>query len=177
MTILPDHEIAARIRAGTLRIEPWLPDSLQPSSVDLHLGPVLLVDTPDGFREHRLDDDGPYGMYPGDCILAATLECVTVPPDLVAVLVGKSSLARLFLETEAAGYVDPGWHGRLTVELVKRGHRPVGLSYGMSICQIRFETMLAPATRPYGTPGVGSRYQNSLGPVPSYLDAGKGGHP
>ncbi len=173
--ILPDHEIGARVNSGSIRIVPWCPAALQPSSVDLRLGPILLLATPDGWREHRLDEAGPLYVYQHQFLLGATLEYVVVPPDLVAVLAGKSSIARQGLQVEAAGYVDPGWRGCLTLELHHTSPVPVHLSHGMHICQIRFEALVSAAARPYGAPGLGSRYQGSIGPTPSRAQHCEGG--
>ena len=66
----------------------------------------------------RVEDDEPFILHPGEFVLGQTIEWVELPDDLVARLEGKSSLARLGLQVHAtAGFVDPGWRGRLTLEL------------------------------------------------------------
>jgi len=93
---------------------------------------------------------------------------VTLPDDLVARVDGKSSLGRLGLLVHAtAGYVDPGWTGKLTLELSNQSQMPIALYYGMKIAQISFLRMSTAVERPYGSPGLGSKYQGQTGPTPS----------
>jgi deoxycytidine triphosphate deaminase len=129
------------------------------------LGPVA-------HRDHHLLDDGPYTLGPDAFILAATLEWVEIPRDLVGILVGKSTLARLGLCVEDAGYIDPGFRGNVTLEMSNRASRPVVLTNGMPIAQIRFEPLMGPCLRPYGSDGLGSHYQDSHGVVPARIGAG-----
>lgn len=166
MTILSDRDIHDRQVTDTL-ITPLGDGCLQPSSVDLRLGPKLLIATPDGFREHHLSDDGPYRLHQHTFLLAATLEWVEVPSDLVGVLVGKSSRAREGIQVEAAGFVDSGWRGNLTLEITNLSPMKVELQLGMKIAQIRFEMLSSPSLLPYGSDGLGSHYQGSRGPVES----------
>lgn len=164
--ILSDSAIHYAMRTKHLVITPLGDNCVQPSSVDLRLGPKLLIATPDGFREHHLSDDGPYRLHQHTFLLAATLEWVEVPTNLVGVLVGKSSRAREGIQVEAAGYVDPGWKGNLTLEIVMLSPQPTVLTLGMRIAQIRFEPLSEPCLKPYGSDGVG-HYQHSHGPVMS----------
>ena len=91
-----------------------------------------------------------------------------MPDDIVARLEGKSSLGRLgLLIHSTAGYVDPGWDGTLTLELSNVANLPIVLTPGMPIGQISFTQMTTPVDRPYGTPGLGSRYQGQIDPTPS----------
>jgi len=165
MAVLSDRELHARQASDTL-VFPLGPDCIQPSSIDLRLGAELLIATPDGFRKHHLSDDGPFRLHQHTFLLASTLEWVEVPHDLVGVLVGKSSRAREGICVENAGYVDPGWKGRLTLEVVMFSPVPTYLMLGERIAQIRFETLSSPCLKPYGSDGIG-RYQNSHGPVES----------
>lgn len=184
--VLSDRTIKEQMLAGRIRIEPLDPDDIQPSSVDLHLGPKFQV-----FRNSRypyidptMEQEGlmelveargdePFVLHPGEFVLGATAECVTLPDDIVARLEGKSSLGRLgLLIHSTAGYVDPGWNGTLTLELSNVAKLPIVLVPGMPIGQISFTRMTTPVDRPYGTPGLGSRYQGQTEPTPSrsYLE-------
>jgi len=101
-------------------------------------------------------------------VLGATHERVTLPNDIVARLEGKSSLGRLgLLIHSTAGYIDPGWDGTLTLELSNVANLPIVLTPGMPIGQISFMRMSTPVDRPYGSPGLGSRYQGQIDPTPS----------
>ena len=179
--VLSDRSIREELAAGRLHIEPLAPDAIQPSSVDLRLDRFFRVfkksDRPHIDVRQPSDDctelievegDQPFLIRPGQFVLANTLETITVPNDLVARLDGRSSLGRLGLLVHAtAGYVDPGFSGKLTLELANAAPLPIAVYCGMKICQISFLRLSTPVDRPYGSPGLGSKYQGQQEPTPS----------
>jgi deoxycytidine triphosphate deaminase len=79
-----------------------------------------------------------------------------------------SSLGRLGLLTHStAGFIDPGFTGHITLELSNVANLPIVLRPGMKIGQLCLFRLSSPAERPYGSEGVGSRYQGQRGPTPS----------
>ena len=83
-----------------------------------------------------------------------------------------SSLGRLgLLIHSTAGYVDPGWKGNLTLELSNVANLPIALYYGMRIGQISFFRMSSDVERPYGSAGLGSKYQGQSEPTASAFHA------
>jgi deoxycytidine triphosphate deaminase len=101
--ILSDRDIRAAIAEGRIVIDPFTPESVQPSSVDLHLGnrfrvfrnsryPFIdvRVEQPDLTELVEIEGDDPFILHPGEFVLGATLERVTLPDDLVARLEGKA---------------------------------------------------------------------------------------
>ncbi len=181
MSVLADRDIRAELESGRVRIDPYDPADLQPSSVDLHLDRSFRV-----FRNNRyafidprmpqpdltelltIGDDEPFVLHPGEFVLGQTLEWVELPDDLVSRLEGKSSLGRLgLLIHSTAGYVDPGWKGNLTLELSNVANLPIALYYGMRIGQISFFRMSSPVERPYGSRELGSKYQGQSEPTAS----------
>jgi dCTP deaminase len=172
VTILSDGEIQAALDQQEIVIAPR-PQRIQPASVDLHLGEKIgllhkfAIDryAPEPLFPqvswYRLDPHRPLELRPGEFLLCSTLETVTIPPDLIGILTGKSTLARDSLQIECAGFVDPGWSGVLTLEIVNLGPAPNGLRLGQPICQIHFQRLGAPARRPYGHPDLGSHYQGA----------------
>ncbi len=181
MTVLSDRSIRQEIDAGRLVIQPPPDDAIQPASVDLHLDRVFRVfritrrpyvdvrEPVDDLTERVIiDDDEPFIVQPGTFVLGGTIESVTLPDDIVARVDGKSSLGRLGLLVHAtAGYVDPGWTGKLTLELSNQSQMPIALYYGMKIAQISFLRMSTAVDRPYGSPELGSKYQGQTEPTPS----------
>lgn len=155
---------------GLIVIDP-LYEPIQPTSVDLRLGPVLL----DERGEIRWDLRAkPYQLKPGEFILASTLERVVLPGvtvrQIVGILCGKSTLARAGVQVEAAGYVDPGWDGNLTLEILNMTTNVViTLELGMRIAQIRFEDVTGKLELPYGYGSLGSHYQYATGPQSGVL--------
>lgn len=181
--VLSDRTIKEELRAGRIRIEPCDPEDIQPSSVDLHLGDSFQVFRNsrypyiDPSREQaglmelaRATREEPFVLHPGEFVLGTTVERIVLPSDIVARLEGKSSLGRLgLLIHSTAGYVDPGWDGRLTLELSNVANLPIVLMPGMPIGQISFLKMTTPVDRPYGTPGLGSKYQGQTDVAPSRM--------
>jgi dCTP deaminase len=91
-----------------------------------------------------------------------------LPDDLVARLEGKSSLGRLgLLIHSTAGFIDPGFDGHVTLELSNVANLPITIYDGMKIGQISFMRMTEPASAPYGSEKIGSKYQGQRGPTPS----------
>jgi deoxycytidine triphosphate deaminase len=79
-----------------------------------------------------------------------------------------SSLGRLGLMTHStAGFLDPGFNGHVTLELSNVANLPITLYPGMRIGQIAVFQLTTAAERPYGSRGVGSKYQGQRGPTPS----------
>jgi deoxycytidine triphosphate deaminase len=79
-----------------------------------------------------------------------------------------SSLGRLGLMTHStAGFLDPGFVGHVTLELSNVANLPITLYPGMRIGQIAVFQLTTAAERPYGSRGVGSKYQGQRGPTPS----------
>ncbi len=179
--VLSDRSIREEIAKGRLRIDPFDPGLVQPASVDVRLDrvfrvfrvthhPYIDVRQPmeDLTDEVVIDEERPFFIHPGEFVLGSTLETVTLPDDIVAQVEGKSSLGRLGLLIHAtAGYVDPGWTGKLTLELSNSAKIPIALYYGMRIGQLSFLRMSTPVERPYGSPELGSKYQGQTGPTPS----------
>lgn len=179
--LLSDCDILAAIDTGQLTIDPFNPSDLQPASVDVHLGrdfrvfnhpacthinPALPQD--DLTTVITVLPGGRFVLHPHEFALASTVETVSLGDEHAARIEGRSSLGRLGLLTHAtAGFIDPGFTGQLTLELSNAAPLPIVLWPGMSIGQLCFFRLSSPAERPYGSGGLGSRYQGQLGPTES----------
>jgi dCTP deaminase len=179
--VLSDRTIAARIAEGGIRIDPYDEALLQPSSIDVRVDsafrvfhnaryPYIDVKEPQEALTELVEigEDEPFILHPGEFVLGSTLERVTLPDDLVARLEGKSSLGRLgLLIHSTAGFIDPGFDGHVTLELSNVANLPITIYHGMKIGQISFMQMTEPASAPYGSTALGSKYQGQRGPTPS----------
>ncbi len=179
--LLSDRDIRSEVKADRLKLEPWDPELVQPSSIDVrldryfrvfnnsqytHIDPSLQQDDLTSLVEP--DGDDPFVLHPGEFVLGSTLEVVTLPDDLASRLEGKSSLGRLGLITHAtAGFIDPGFSGHITLELSNVANLPITLWPGMKIGQLCVFRLSSPAEHPYGSAQYGSRYQGQRGPTPS----------
>lgn len=129
----------------------------QPCSIDLTLDKELKTLTGDSMDIEY----GPYELKPDEFILGSTREYVEVPPTLLARVEGRSSIGRLGVMVHVtAGFIDPGFHGNITLEIKNVSDRPFKLVYGDRICQIVFEELDTCCSIPYH-----GRYQGDNGTV------------
>ena len=179
--VLSDRSIREEVDMGRIVVDPFDPELVQPSSVDVRVDrsfrvfhnaryPYIDVRQPmdDLTEKVEVKGDEPFILHPGEFVLGQTLERVTLPDDLVARLEGKSSLGRLgLLIHSTAGFVDSGFSGNLTLELSNVANLPITIYHGMPIGQISFMRMDGPVDRPYGSGDTGSKYQGQAEPTPS----------
>jgi dCTP deaminase len=181
LVLLSDGDIRKEIASGRISLEPWDPEMVQPSSVDVRIDRYFRVfenhryphidpaeEQPDLTRLVETPGDEPFILHPGEFVLASTYEVVTLPADVSARLEGKSSIGRLGLLTHStAGFIDAGFSGHVTLELSNVATLPIKLWPGMKIGQLCFFRLTSPAEQPYGSGASGSRYQGQRGPTPS----------
>src|SRR5712691_4981925 len=179
--VLADSTIARLLEEGRIEIDPYDESLLQPSSVDVRVDRYFRVFHNNRYpyidvREQQeeltelveIDDETPFMLHPGEFVLGSTLERIRLPDDLVARLEGKSSLGRLgLLIHSTAGFIDPGWDGHVTLELSNVANLPITIYPEMKIGQISFMQMTEPATTPYGSSEIGSKYKGQKGPTAS----------
>ena len=138
--ILSDKTIEKLLAEGSLAIEPLEPEQIQPASVDIRLGDTfgIVEDTPSGivgledeiaYKTIRTDR---YILLPGQFVLATTMEYVRLGADLTAFVEGRSSLGRMGLFVQNAGWVDPGFEGEITLELFNANRCALELRYGLA---------------------------------------------
>ncbi|MGB7448061.1 MAG: dCTP deaminase [Ornithinimicrobium sp.] len=179
--LLSDRDIRAQIDSGRVRLDPWDPAMVQPSSVDFRLDRYFrlfdnhkyavidpALDQPDLTRLVEVEPEESFVLHPGEFVLGSTYETITLPDDVAARVEGKSSLGRLGLLTHAtAGFVDPGFTGHVTLELSNVATLPIVLHPGMKIGQLCFFQLSSASEHPYGTSANGSHYQGQRGPTAS----------
>jgi len=146
MAILSDHEIH-NLATRRLLVEPYHQELVNPASLDVRLGENLLVELPTTtslvpYSIAGHSKEKPFMLQPHEFVLAETLEEFRLPDCIAGQLALKSSRAREGIEHLLAGYIDPGYKGRLTLELQNaRSMHPVALWPGMRIAQIVFHKM------------------------------------
>ena len=165
MAILSDKDIKEHLKSGKIVINPLTNPKvqIQPSSVDLRIGrefkgfriirkpcidPMDQSDLESYMESFYIDEGEPFIIHPG----------------------GRSSMGRLGVTMHVtAGYIDPGFHGKITLEISNIGKMPVALYTGQRVCQIVFETMTSPSEKPYGHPDRDSKYMGQKSPVTSKI--------
>ncbi|MFB6116310.1 MAG: dCTP deaminase [Candidatus Nanosalina sp.] len=190
MAILSDKDLRELIEEkNAVRVDrgPSIDEDLQlgPSSLDLRLGyefgvletrKVKAIDTRkmDNYSDikNSKETTPEEGMvvHPGEFVLGTTLETLDVPSNLVARIEGRSSYARLgLIPHAAAGFVDPGFEGQITLEIQNLGNVPITIYPEDRICQVVFETMTSEAENPYGEK-TDSKYMGQSGATGSRLE-------
>ncbi|MEK7124431.1 MAG: dCTP deaminase [Patescibacteria group bacterium] len=179
--ILSDGDIKKALKEKKITVEPLFPKSIQPASIDLHLGADFLV-----FRTHKdvcidpknpieylmeevtINDRRQFIIHPGEFALGMTYEIIGVANDMVGRLEGKSSIGRMGLIIHAtAGYLDPGNKLKMTLELHNVSTLPIKLYYKMPIAQMSFSPLSSPAENPYTKKRHGAKYFGNLKPIAS----------
>ena len=155
--VLSDGTLRELLASGELVVEPMMEDSVQCSSIDCRLGThfldiedkamdIITMETPIKYREIEADY---ITIPPRSFILATTMEYIKLPDDVTAFVEGRSSIGRLGLFIENAGWVDAGFEGRITLELYNANSLPIKLKAGRRVCQLVFVKLDKKAENPY----------------------------
>ena len=155
--ILSDTTLKKMLHSGELLVEPITPEQIQPASIDLRLSDHFLKVNENTLEVIRLDSALQYEelnqseivIPPHSFLLATTREYIRLPNDLTAFVEGRSSIGRIGLFIQNAGWVDPGFEGSITLELYNANRLPIRLQEGRRICQLVFARMDQVANRPY----------------------------
>jgi dCTP deaminase len=184
--IYSDRDIKRLLQEGRIRIDPPpdLTSQLGSCSLDLRLSgefsvfeynkyPFVDVRNPEQARDVMktitVEDEQPFVLHPRSFVLAITLERLELPDDIVARLEGRSSLGRLGIIVHAtASVIDPGWRGRIVLELANHGQMPVALYPGMRVCSVTFEPVSTPVDMPYWKKAQ-AKYKDQQSPLGSRI--------
>ncbi len=166
-----------------LEILPFYLDQLSIASYNVRLGAKLLIpkfpypypEDPDDilvqYEEVTLAKDESFLLDAGASILAETEEFIKLDRDILARIEGKSTVGRHFVTSHVtAGFVDPGFKGFLTLEIVNLSPDvPYKLKRGQLIGQLSFDRVDHSPFLEYHVPELfeyHGRYQNSYGVRP-----------
>ena len=173
--ILSDKTLLRMLEEKALTVEPLERGQVQPASIDIRLGNTFCVveDSPTGILEldkeirYKTITADAYILLPNQFVLATTMEYLRLPDTLTAFVEGRSSLGRLGLFIQNAGWVDPGFEGEITLELYNANRCAIELRAGRRIGQLVFSQMDGPARSPYR-----GKYQGQKGATGSkvFLD-------
>jgi dCTP deaminase len=155
--IISDSTIKELLKTGDLVIDPFEDVLLQPASIDLRLGTHYLKIDENQMEIMTLEDKLNYNeinseqivIPPHSFLLATTEEFIQLPNNLTAFVEGRSSIGRMGLFIQNAGWVDPGFAGKITLELYNANRLPIKLKAGRRICQLVIAKMDKKAEFPY----------------------------
>ena len=159
---MSDIDIAAAIRAGEIRIEPFDERLLRRNSYLLRLAGHFrrirtdrVIDTavPEDYRHARgtLEDGPAVVIDPESLVLGCSVERIGVSTGIVGLLSGVSNVARLGVTVHCTSqlvnagfsYTDPGC---LVFELATLGRMHVRLHAGTPLCHLIFARLESPTT-------------------------------
>lgn len=172
--ILSDTSLRFLIKKGELGITPLEDNQIQPASVDIRLGNTFSTvknsETVITFGypiEYDTVTKETFLLQPHQFVLATTKEYFKLPNDLTAFVEGRSSVGRMGLFIQNAGWVDPGFEGEITLELFNASDKPILLESGKRVGQLVFAQLDEEAMNPYN-----GKYQGQRGATGSriYLD-------
>lgn len=154
--ILSDRTIKELLEKGELGIDPLDYSQIEPASVDLRLGDTFLVpratagicsmSEPPEYEETQAEE---FIIPTRGFVLATTREVIRLPNYLTAFVEGRSSVGRLGLFIQNAGWVDPGFEGAITLELYNANSAPMRIEAGRRICQLVLAKADQVVERPY----------------------------
>jgi dCTP deaminase len=157
--ILSDHSIREAVHTEEIGCSPF-PDEeqFQPASLDVRLGQELYHAEKDKrvkAHQHRLQ--------PGERYLGHTKETIDLPDHVAAQLAGRSTIGRMgVIVHKTAGWIDPGFKGSITLELMNLSDEPVDLQSGKRVAQLVFFPLDHPSD------GYDGHYQGQKGATEAY---------
>lgn len=167
MAVITKTEIIERIKNKQLAFTPALDQfQLHAHSIDLRLGFTFLVpkvwqatnngreaikldpfsgESPAHFDVIELEKGQFFDLLPGEYVTVSTLESITIPNDLLAVLYPRSSANRRGLSVDLSGIIDAGYQGQLIIPLRNNTqYQTIRLYPGERICQIVLQQLTQP---------------------------------
>ncbi len=170
--ILSDRTIKDMLKNGELCIDPIKEGQIQPASVDLRLGNHFLKVDENLVASMDLSHELQYIAFerdeivvpPNSFLLATTKEYVKLPNHVTAFVEGRSSIGRMGLFIQNAGWVDPGFEGQITLELYNANRLPIKLTAGRRVCQLVFAFTDQEVDKPYK-----GKYQGQIKAVGSRI--------
>ena len=194
--VLSDRTILRYNKKGLLIEGELSPNQIQPNSIDLTLADTfkILKSNDSVFCSHVIDPRDPikyesgvfrddpvpdgsamvpgmkwYMLEPKSFCLMASREVLNIPNGILSFIQGRSSIARLAIQTEQAGLIDAGFRGTITFEVFNQSEYPILLFSGMRIAQVYF-FKAQHAKTVYGDMHKGSKYFNQQEATGSRID-------
>lgn len=145
--ILVDNQILSAIAGHQIDITPFERSCLEPATYDMRLGEIAGVSTaatPINLKEQRF-----LSIEPGAMAIVQTLEVLQLS-DTVAGRIGpKTDLLRRGVFASTGPQIDPGFNGRLIVNLINLSPRPFAMRYEQPFLTIEFHQLSGKPNKSY----------------------------
>lgn len=132
MKLLKDDELLPLIQQNDPIIEnieepvDWYSatSTIGPSSINLHIGAILLPDTPDGEQGSNTNPKTRHALKKGEIAVVVSREKINFPPNISAFGFPPVELSSFGCFMTNAGHVDPGYKGPLRFTIINLGREP-----------------------------------------------------
>lgn len=170
--ILSQKDLRKQVKAGKIQFSPELEEKQWgEASIDLRLGRQFTTYRKDitgvtlsvagglgslgDLNLWETEEKDSFDLIPGQLVLALTHESITVPKNLIALVEGRSTYARVGLSMhQTAPWIQPGWSGPIVLEIANHGQIPIKLTSLVDRpCQVTFFELKSPvpAALAYGS--------------------------
>lgn len=156
MGALSGKQIAQLIRTNPSFIYPFDERFVQPASYDLRLGSKILA-SPLGKQKLGVTIDltpqqPDFAIQPGQMVAVLSMETLGIPLDICGRFGIRSGFARLGINAFGGLQLDPGFKGRLTMNLLNVGPEPVTITFQEAFFSVEFQRLEEPAEAEYAGP-------------------------
>lgn len=108
------------------------------------------------YKQEELKD-GELVLQPGECVLACSSDNIKMPLGYLGFVQTKGTLARLFVAAHCAdAQIEPGFSGRVTLELMNQSPFKIAIAVGADVAQIYVMRCSTDNSKPYN-----GKYQSS----------------
>jgi dCTP deaminase len=143
--VLSGRQIRQLVKSGKLCLEPFDETLVQPATYDLRLGPKILASPLSadklGVVIELTKDKPSYDIQSGQMVGILSLEKLYLPLDMCGRFGIRSAIARKGIDAFGGLQLDPGFRGRLTMNLLNVGPEPVTLTLYEAIFTVEFSRL------------------------------------
>jgi dCTP deaminase len=148
--ILVDKDILEALKLNYLRIDPFDESALEPATYDLSLGGMAVVTTSSEVID--LAGDGLLKIPPYAAALVQTEEILTLSSRIVGRLGARSNLLQNGIIASTGPQIDPGFTGRIFVNLLNVSDRPFSIRRRTRFLSAEFHLLAREPSRLYDGP-------------------------
>ncbi|MFQ5894366.1 MAG: hypothetical protein ACE5JJ_00910 [Nitrospinota bacterium] len=151
--ILVDHQIIEAQESGLIKIDPFSEDLVEPATYDLRVGDRAVISTISKVTD--LEKAPLLVIEPGAMAILQSLEVLGLSKRIAGRVGPKTALLRRGLYLSVGPQIDPGFEGRLIVNLINLSPRPFALRYKDRFLSAEFHLLASEPRRGYEGPYQG----------------------
>lgn len=145
MGVLSGRQISNLVKEGRLIIKPFEPALVQPASYDLRLGSKILA-SPLSAEVHGMvieltEKEPSYKIHSGQMVGVLSFERMELPLNICGRFGIRSNFARRGINAFGGLQLDPGWRGRLNLNLLNVGPEPIIITLHEPLFSVEFQKL------------------------------------